>query len=580
MKQFFNNLKFVWNFAKTSKRMLIRYILFSIMEVIIRVIIPVLSAKIIVYLNNSLFDELIYICLVLFGCNIIMDFLMYKESTLMFKIFTNSFIKMQKCVGREVLKTKNKVIDSKGTGLFIQRITNDTENLSDIFGSIGSYISSITMYLGIFITLFIINKIVFCYIIISMYVINIIESKRAKVFKENNKKRKEKNEKISSMIGEFVRGLKDIKMLNAENSFLSRYDTTIEDFNESIRKYRTINVRYSLKRNLISDLDNFILIILLVFLVKINNIQVVEALIIYNYTKDLPYAISIFGRMKDDINNFNLAAERVRSLIEDDEFEKEKFGDKHLDVVNGNFEFKNVSFAYDKQKVLNDVNFSIKPNETVAFVGKSGTGKTTIFNLLCKMYDNYKGTITIDNCDIKTLDKDTIRGNITIISQNPYIFDMTIKENLELVKENVSMDEIKKACKMACLDEFIESLPLKYDTKIGEGGVNLSGGQRQRLAIARALIQDTEIILFDEATSALDNETQSKITNAINNMKEKYTILIIAHRLSTIINADKILYIEDGTIKDEGNHKELMKTCEGYRKLYESEINKDIENNY
>ena len=375
MKQFFSNLKFVWQFTKTSKIMLIKYGLLSIIDVIVRVIIPVLSAKIIVYLNNSLFEELIYLCLVLFGCNIIMDFLMYGQSNLMFKIFTNSFIKMQKHIGREVLKTKNKVIDSKGTGLFIQRITNDTESLTDIFASIGNYISSITMYLGIFIAIFMINKIVFCYVIISMYLINKIESKRAEAFKNNNKKRKEKSEKISSMIGEFIRGLRDIKMLNAERSFLSRYDATIEDFNESIRKYRATNTKYSLGRNIINDLGQFLLILLLVFLVKINNIEVVEALIIYNYTKDLPYVISIFGSIKDSLNNFNLASERVRSLVEDSEFEKEKFGVKHLDVVNGNFEFKNVSFAYDKKEVLKDVNFSIKPNQTVAFVGRSGTGK-------------------------------------------------------------------------------------------------------------------------------------------------------------------------------------------------------------
>jgi len=188
------------------------------------------------------------------------------------------------------------------------------------------------------------------------------------------------------------------------------------------------------------------------------------------------------------------------------------------------------------------------------------------------MYDVNSGTITIDGVDIKKLDKDTIRGNITIISQNPYIFNMSIKDNLRLVKEDVTEDEIKEACKMACLDEFIENLPNKYNTVVGEGGITLSGGQRQRLAIARAFIQKTEIILFDEATSALDNETQSKIQEAIENMKKDYTILIIAHRLSTVINSDRILFLEDGKIKCEGTHKELLKKSKEYRLLYESEL--------
>lgn len=162
------------------------------------------------------------------------------------------------------------------------------------------------------------------------------------------------------------------------------------------------------------------------------------------------------------------------------------------------------------------------------------------------MYDNYKRKITIDGIDIKELDKDSIRGNITIVSQNPYIFNMSIRDNLKLVKRDLTDEEMKEACKMACLGDYIESLPNKYDTIVDEGGVTLSGGQRQRLAIARAFVQKTEIILFDEATSALDNETQTKIQQAIDNLQKQYTILIIAHRLSTIQNADRILMLDDG----------------------------------
>ena len=161
---------------------------------------------------------------------------------------------------------------------------------------------------------------------------------------------------------------------------------------------------------------------------------------------------------------------------------------------------------------------------------------------------------------------------MSIITQNPYIFNFSIKDNLLLAKEDATMEEIKEACRLARIDKYIESLPEKYDTMIGENGVILSGGQKQRLAIARALLMKTEIILFDEATSALDNITQEKITNALNNMKNEYTILIIAHRLSTIQNADRILYIEDGKIQKEGTHKYLLKNCKEYKELYETEI--------
>ena len=188
------------------------------------------------------------------------------------------------------------------------------------------------------------------------------------------------------------------------------------------------------------------------------------------------------------------------------------------------------------------------------------------------MYDNYEGNIAIDNIDIKELDKDSIRGNITIVSQNPYIFNTSIRDNFKLVKQDLTDDEMKEALKMACLDDYVESLPNKYDTIVGENGITLSGGEKQRLAIARAFIQKTKIILFDEATSALDNETQLKIQQAINNLKNEYTILIIAHRLSTIQNVDRILMLDNGHIIAEGTHNELLQNCNQYNELYHTEI--------
>jgi len=186
-------------------------------------------------------------------------------------------------------------------------------------------------------------------------------------------------------------------------------------------------------------------------------------------------------------------------------------------------------------------------------------GKTTIFNLLCKLYEVKSGEILIENENINELNRDAIRGNITIINQEPYIFNLSIRDNLKLVKNDLTDSEMIEACKIACLNEFIQTLPNKYDTILGENGVVLSGGQKQRLAIARAFVQKTKIILFDEATSSLDNETQAEIQQAITNLKDEYTILIIAHRLSTIINCDKIMVLEDGKIVDSGTHKELFR---------------------
>jgi ABC-type multidrug transport system fused ATPase/permease subunit len=274
-----------------------------------------------------------------------------------------------------------------------------------------------------------------------------------------------------------------------------------------------------------------------------------------------------------------LSANRVFEILDGAVYRKETFGTRHIDKIKGDFEFKDVSFSYDdKQQVLDNISFKIKPNETVAFVGKSGVGKSTIFSLLAKMYDVDSGHIYIDDIDINELDEESIRNNLTIITQAPYIFNMSIKDNLRIVTDHLTNKEMKEACKMAKLDKFIESLPDKYDTIVGEGGLTLSGGQKQRLAIARAFVQKTKIILFDEATSALDNETQKGIQDAINNMKNKYTILIIAHRLSTVINADRILFVNDGKIVAEGTHRQLLRKSKEYKELYDLELKKKEDN--
>ena len=365
-------------------------------------------------------------------------------------------------------------------------------------------------------------------------------------------------------------------MLNARDSFLIEIENSINEVTKRNFDMRNTDMNYNLVINISSAILESLLILVLIYLISINNITIATAVVLYSYKKNIMVNLmEKVGSLLSELKTFNLSCKRVFSMFEEKEFKKEKFGTKHLNKVQGNFEFKDVDFSYEENnKVLDKLSFKVNANETVGFVGKSGVGKTTIFNLLCKMYDINSGKITIDGIDINELDEESIRSNITIISQNPYIFNMSIKDNLKLVKNDLSEEEMKKACHLACLDEFIELLPNKYDTIVGEGGVNLSGGQRQRLAIARAFLQKTEIILFDEATSALDNDTQSKIQQAIDNLKKEYTILIIAHRFSTIINCDRIYYLENGKVLSSGTHNELLEKCKEYKHLYESEKEK------
>lgn len=573
MKEFFSNLKKAWVYGKGQKKFIIGYIVFNIIFIFINLFVPILSAKAIVELTNNKLNQVVFIGFVILVVELLRNFANYITGYFRQQIYRETYSKIETTLGAEILKIENQSLDEKGSGLFIQRLTNDASKIADIFVVLNIYLTNILTDIGIFLAVFIINKVVFFYLLLTICTIFVVEKKRTNVVNAQDKIYRKKNERVSGFIGELVRGAHDIKMLNAENSFIKELDSKIIDLNNEKYKMDEKNRNYILLSGTLSDIFSTGNIILSVFLITQNLLSIPNALVINNYLGRLTSIIYFVSQFLEKVKDFNLSSERVFAIMDSKEFGKEKFGKKHIDKVNGDFEFKNVTFTYaNGHKVIDNMNFKIKANSTVTFVGKSGSGKTTVFNLLCKMYNIDSGKITIDGIDIRELDKDSIRGNITIISQNPYIFNLSIRDNLRLVKENITDEEMIEACRTACLEDFIKSLPDGYDTVIGEGGINLSGGERQRLAIARALVQKTEIILFDEATSALDNETQANIKKAIDNMKNEYTILIIAHRLSTVIDCDRILFLDEGKIKAEGTHKELLSNCKNYRSLYEAEL--------
>ena len=263
---------------------------------------------------------------------------------------------------------------------------------------------------------------------------------------------------------------------------------------------------------------------------------------------------------------------RINEILLNKKYEDEVYGNKTLRNAKGYIEFKNVTFAYPNEaNVLENFSIKIEPNKKVAIVGKSGQGKSTLFNLLTRVFDPQEGEILIDDINIKDLDERTLRRTISIIRQEPYIFNRTIKNNMKVVDKKITQSEIESNIKKAYLDEYINSLPKKYDTLLGEGGVNLSGGQKQRLAIARTLSKDTKIILFDEATSALDNNSQEYIKKTINDLVKEHTVIIVAHRLSTIKDADIIYVVDGGKIVASGTHEELLSKSKTYKDLYVNE---------
>ena len=573
LKNILINFKKTWIFVKEDKKYIILFLIFSLILCGISVITPLLSAKMLLYLTDGMFKELLTITIMVLIVELIRNLFNFLYNILFHKYTLKATSRIQVNIAKEAMKLETTELDNNSSGIFIDRINNDTKEIVNIFSDLGDGLIDVVSNIGVLIAIYFINKIMFAYFLLILLIIFILEHIRMKKYFELDKERRKLSEKNTGLVSELIRGSRDIKSLNIENNFLKKAEKKLVESNNENYKMMKVNAKYTFLTGSIQDFSNLFLIMLGTYLCLKNYLSIANFVIIYMYKDRLLELLSYCSYLIELTKKFNVAATRVFEIIDDEKFKKESFGNKILDKINGDFEFRDVSFSYNEDKVvLKNISFKIHANETVAFVGKSGSGKSTIFSLLNRLYLIDSGEILIDNVNINDLTKDSIRNNMSIITQNPYIFNFSIRDNLKLVKDDMTDEEMIEACKLACLHDFIMTLKDGYDSIVGEGGITLSGGQRQRLAIARALLKKTEIILFDEATSALDNETQASIQKAINNMKGEYTILIIAHRLSTVIDSDRIILIDDGKILDEGTHDELIKNNEFYKKLYEKEL--------
>ena len=575
------NIKKSYQLTKGNKKVLFIYIFVNILTIPMSVLSPLLTARILLDFNGNLYNDLLKIAAFIMIVYIIQNVLFFFVRIIHQKYLISVTYSIQKELLDKTFEVETRHFDKNGTGLFTDRLRQDTASIASIFDSVSSIFIEIFSNIGVFIVIFTISKIMLLYFIISGIKDIILSKVRINIYYKRRETIRSIEETNTGLIAEFIRGVRDIRVLNAKSVFMKKFESRIWEANQKNIDLTTYNSRLWLIGDTISEVFDFGFYLLGVILVKNDLLLSSNFLVLYMYKTNIRHWFSYLTQLVDVIKSFNFSSNRVFEIIDGDKFSKEKFGKTKIKKIKGDFEFKDVSFSYDEEKeVLHNISFKVKANSTVAFVGKSGSGKTTIFSLLEKLYDVSNGKILIDGIDINELTKDSLRDNISIITQNPYIFNLSIRDNLLLAKENVSEKEMVKACKIACIHDFINSLPNGYDTIVGEGGVTLSGGERQRLAIARALIKKTEIILFDEATSSLDNETQEKIQKAIYNLKGTYTILIIAHRLSTIVGSDNIYVIEKGRIIASGTHEELMHNSKEYNNLYHAELtNKKIKNN-
>ena len=566
-----NTFKIIFSYLKDEKLKLFFYITL----VILTYIPMLLSSFFWGYALEALIDNALTTFMTFLVLRQAMDILFYCALAVPRDLIYNSLeIKFSKNVIKDLYKKISDMpaiaFEEIGVGEFINRLTTDPDRVMELLNKLVKMLCRLIMVSVVIFIAFNASIILGIEIIIFCIIMGFISYKFfPKIQKEQENIKKYSDLQVKNAT-ENLTGIREIKALGIKRNIEKRLFANIDKNFISQRKIKKYEVVYYNLNGLMYFLLQLIILGTSGYLVIKGELTYALFIVIESYIwriDDVVESLSDFGI---NYNKVKVSLNRIDEIINNRRFKDEKFGKKELKNTKGIIEFKDVSFKYDEDEdyTLKGLNLKIESNKKIAIVGRSGNGKSTIFNLLLRYFDATLGNVLVDGINIKDLTEQSLRNNISIIRQSPFLFNMSILDNFKIVKEDASLEEIREVCKKAYIDDYIMSLPNQYETIIGEGGVNLSGGQKQRIAIARTLLINTKIILFDEATSALDNESQEYIKQTIDNLILDHTVIIVAHRLSTIVDADIICVIEDGRLEAAGTHKELLKKSKTYKSLY------------
>jgi len=477
-----------------------------------------------------------------------------------------------------LVEADTKLIDGKHTGKFISNITNDVSHITNLISTavLNIFKDSLTL-IGLLIVMFFQNwklsLVAIIMIPLATFAARTLGKRIGKVATEQMLRAGI----LNTYLIELFKNHKLIKIFQQEKYEKIRAERFINDVKEKSIKIATVYVRAS---PIMETLTGIMIAVLIFYSGKLVLKNEIDINNFFSFLAAMMLAyqpVRSLATLNITISQGLSAAKRILPVIDEkSELLQNKDGSE-IKVDTGNIEFKNVSFKYEKEKeirTLNSVSIKMLGGKMTSIVGHSGAGKSTILNLIPRFYDAISGDIQIDNQSIYKCTIQSLRKNISLVSQDTTLFDDTIRNNIAYANLNASQKEIEEASKYSFASEFIEKLPNKYETIIGENGTRLSGGEKQRLSIARAMLKKSQIILLDEATSSLDAETENKIQDAINFLTKDRTTIVIAHRLSTILNSDKIYVIDSGRVVDEGNHEQLLANSKVYKNFYEKQIKK------
>lgn len=558
---------------KKHKFSIIVYLILTFGEAVLNIYTLTVLSEAITQITNASVNESVFSVILYFSLTVLSHLLIFIMCAVILKTFASVARSLSIKAAKRVYKVNSQSYDKASTGNFIDRISQSSLNMFTAFWDLIE--SVVEIFKAVIIVAYIMyNSLIlgFCFLIffVIMYFVN---KYKTKVQIKYTKKYKQSEDEVCSHINEIVRSEKDIKALNLEEHLKIVTDNAISKKIKDFHKNKITNL--ILYRSSTTMFYVLILLIMLfaIFLQSNNLIDISIVIFLIVNIGTIKNIAEYSNEISTSCTEFSVATKRYNDIFDEEIYQLETFGNENFETdFQGNVTFKNVCFGYtDDKLILDNVSLTIPQGKTVAFVGMSGSGKSTIVSLLAKLYNASSGEILLDDYNIDKLSKQAIRSNIALITQFPYLFDNTIKENLMIAKSDATNKEIEDVIEKANLKEFIESLPQGINTIIGENGVKLSGGQKQRIAIARALLKPSKLIIFDESTSSLDNFSQAKIQNSIDELKGKKTIILVAHRLTTIKNADIVFYISNGKVVAQGSFNELFNNNEEFRNLFYAE---------
>lgn len=463
-----------------------------------------------------------------------------------------------------------KFFDNTSTGWIITRVTNDTESLKDFWNVLLNITQSVLSVVTTFIAMLLLDWKISMWILAFVPLLLVITRFYQVYSSRTYSEMKSKNSILNSKLAESINGMSVIQNFRQEDRMYEEFEEVNQSYFDSRFSMTKINAI------LLSPVINFLYTLAIVAILGLfgyNALQgSVEVGVIYAFTSYVNLFFQPLTRLMDNLSLFQdgiISSGRILSVMDNEDYTPEQNEDLSLSIKDAKIEFKNVTFSYDnKTDVLKNISFTVQPGETLALVGHTGSGKSSIINILSRFYEFQEGDILIDNRSIREYPIEKIRKEIGLVLQDSFMFYGTIKDNIRLLDDSITDQEIVEAAKFVQADPFINQLSGKYEHKVVERGAGFSSGEKQLISFASTIVKDPKILILDEATANIDTETEVLIQEGLERMREGRTTVAIAHRLSTIRDADKILVLENGEIKERGNHDELIKLAGRYAEMY------------